>query len=75
MKFRNILYIFLMVIFIVFSYLLIDSGFNAKTKIFVNYKSVGDVTYKVYLHNKNKPMEMGGRYTTELVDKINLDFN
>lgn len=75
MKFKNILYIFLMVIFTVFSYLLINSGFNARTKVFVNYENKSDVIYKVYLHDKDKPLEMGEKYTTELVDKINLDFN
>ena len=75
MKFRNVLYIFLMVIFMVFAYLLIDSGFNARTKIFVNYESKNNVIYKVYLHDSEKPMGMGKKYTTDLVDKINLDFN
>ena len=74
MKFKNVLYMFLMVIFMVLAYLFVNSGINAKTKIYVNYKCNSDVIYKVYLHDSSKPLSMNSRYTTSLVDRINLDF-
>ena len=74
MKFKSILYIFLMTIFLVFAYLLLNSGINAKTKVYVNYKNESDVIYKVYLKDSKNPLGMNGRYTASLVDKINLNF-
>ena len=64
-----------MVLFIVFAYLLLNSGINARTKIFVNYKNESDVVYKVYLHNSEMPLNMNGLYATTEVDKINLSFD
>lgn len=75
MKFRNILYIFLMIIFIVLAYLLIDSGINTKTKIYVNYKNDSKVIYKVYLNDTDKYLGMNDKYNKNLVDKINFDFS
>ena len=74
MKFKSILYIFLMTIFLVFAYLLLNSGINAKTKVYVNYKNESDVIYKVYLKDSKNPLGMNDRYTASLVDKINLNF-
>ena len=74
MKFKNVLYMFLMVIFMVLAYLFINSGINAKTKVYVNYKIDNDVIYKVYLYDSDKPLSMNSRYTTSLVDRINLGF-
>lgn len=75
MKFKNIVCIFLMAVFMVLTYILFDRGINTKTKIYVNYKNTSDVAYKVYLKNSNKPIGMDKRYVTSQVDKINLDFN
>ena len=51
MKVRNIIYVFLMALFIVLAYFLLDCGFNAKTKIAVNYQEKSDLSYKVYLYD------------------------
>lgn len=74
MKIRNVLYVFLMIIFIVLAYFLIDRGINAKTKVYVNYKDNNDITYKVYL-NDNSYLGMNNRYNTSLVNKINFDYS
>lgn len=75
MKIRNILCIFLMIVFMVISYFLLDRGVNAKTKVYVNYKDDSSVIYKVYLKNTDKYLEMNNKYNASLVNKINFDFN
>ena len=62
-----------MIIFIVLAYLLIDSGINTKTKIYVNYKNDSKVIYKVYLNDTDKYLGMNDKYNKNLVDKINFD--
>ena len=78
MKVRNILYIFLMIIFIVLAYLFFDRGINVKTKIFVTYQEKSDITYKVYLHENDiynkRYLNMNERYLTNLVDDIEINF-
>ena len=49
MKKKDILYIILMVISFVFTYLFIYSGCNTLVKTFVNYQEKSDLGYKVYL--------------------------
>ena len=78
MKFKNILWIILMIIFITLAYLLFDRGFNVKTKVIVNYEEKSDVIYKVYLkdndiYNKDY-LNMNEKYISKLVDKIDIDF-
>lgn len=78
MKFKNILWIILMIIFITLAYLLFDRGFNVKTKVIVNYEENSDVIYKVYLkdndiYNKDY-LNMNEKYISKLVDKIDIDF-
>lgn len=78
MKVRNILYIFLMIIFIVLAYLFFDRGINVKTKIFVTYQEKSDITYKVYLHENDiynkRYLNMNERYLANLVDDIDINF-
>ena len=78
MKIRNILYIILMIIFIVFAYLFFDRGFNAKTKVYVTYQEKSDISYKVYLYENDlydkKYLNMNERYITNLVKNIDIDF-
>lgn len=78
MKVRNILYIFLMIIFIVLAYLFFDRGINVKTKIFVTYQEKSDITYKVYLHDNDiyskRYLNMNERYLANLVDDIDINF-
>ena len=79
MKFRNILYIVFMVIFMALSYLLFDRGMNVRTKRIVNYQEDSDVIYKVYLHDNDiyqkEYLNMNERYVSELVDYIDVEFN
>ena len=78
MKVRNILYIFLMIIFIVLAYLFFDRGINVKTKIFVTYQEKSDITYKVYLYDNDiyskSYLNMNERYLANLVDDIDINF-
>ena len=78
MKVRNILYIFLMIIFIVLAYLFFDRGINVKTKIFVTYQEKSDMTYKVYLYDNDiyskSYLNMNERYLANLVDDIDINF-
>lgn len=78
MKVRNILYIILMFIFIIFAYLLFDRGVNARTKVYVTYQEKSDISYKVYLHKNDiydkEYLNMNERYITSLVDHIDIDF-
>ncbi len=75
MKIKNVLYVVLMIIFMMLSYILMSSGVNTKTKIYVNYKNDSDVLYKVYLRDNDKTINMNNEYNASLVDKINLDFS
>ena len=79
MKLKNILYVVLMIIFIMFSYLLFDRGLNTKTKRMVSYKENGNIEYKVYLHDNDiydkKYLDMDERYISKLVDNIDIEFN
>lgn len=73
MKFKNILYMFLMAIFMVLAYLLIDRGLNAKTKIYINYQDDSDIMYKVYLEDGSY-INMGERYYTDIVNYIDFEY-
>lgn len=78
MKIRNILYIILMIIFMVFAYLFFDRGFNTRTKVYVTYQEKSDISYKVYLHKNDiydrEYLNMNERYITSLVNHIDIDF-
>ena len=79
MKFKNILYVFLMVLFITLAYLFFDRGINTKSKIYVNYQEDSDVIYKVYLKDNNiyksNYLGMNERYIRDLVDYIDIEFD
>lgn len=78
MKKRSIIYIILMVLFFVLSYLFIDRGINTHTKEYVYYSNDNDLTYNVYLKDNdmfnNNKLSMGGSYITKLVDHIDFHF-
>ena len=74
MKIRNVLYIFLMIIFIVLAYFLIDRGINTRTKIYINYQDSSDIIYKVYLNDGNY-LGINNKYNTSLVNKISFNYN
>lgn len=78
MKKRSIIYITLMVLFFILSYLFIDRGINTHTKEYVYYSNDNDLTYNVYLKDNdmfdNNKLSMGGSYITNLVDHIDFLF-
>ena len=78
MKFRDYLYIILMLLFMIMAYLFFDRGFNVKTKEIVHYQEKSDLIYKVYLQKNDEfdteYLKMDERYITSLVDKINFEF-
>lgn len=64
-----------MVIFFVLAYLFLNSGFNTKTKIYVNYKNDSDVFYKVkYLDDEYNNYD-SNRYVSNMVDYIDINYN
>ena len=79
MKLKNILYIILVFVFGIMSYIFIDRGINTKTKNVVNYKVSNDITYKVYLLDNDfydqKYLAMGRSYVSSIVDDIEFNFN
>ena len=74
MRFKDVVYSFLMIILMILAYLLIDRGINAKTKIYVNYQTDSDIIYDVYL-NDGMVMKMGDVYPSDSINYINFDFN
>ncbi len=78
MKFRNIMYIFFMALFLVFAYFLFDRGFNVRTKVFVNYQEDSDVIYKVCLKENeiysHKCLSQGEKYISSLVNNIDVNY-
>ena len=78
MRKKDLVYIILMVFFMTLAYFLFDRGFNARTKIIVNYKEDSNLLYRVYLHDnkdiKDEYLDMNKRYITKLVDNIGFTF-
>lgn len=74
MKMKNILYVFLMIIFIILAYFFMDRGINTKTKIFVNYQDNSNVIYKVFFDD-GKYANMGERYARDKVDYIGFEYD
>lgn len=63
-----------MVIFGVLAYLFLLSGFNTKTKVYVNYEDSSDVFYNVkYIDNKYNN-KYNNKYVSELVDYIDISY-
>ncbi len=69
---KSILYVFLMVLFGIFTYLLLIDAFKIKTKEYVNYQEVGNVTYKVNFTEENKEYEPGISYVSSMVEDIDF---
>ena len=63
-----------MVIFGVFAYLFLISGFNTKTKVYVNYEDSSNVFYDVkYIDNKYNNL-YNDRYVSAMVDYIDINY-
>ena len=74
MYYKSIYYALLMVIFGVLGYIFLESGFNTKTKVKVEYEDKSDVIYKVnYLEEDY--ISTGDRYVSSMVDDIDISYN
>ena len=74
--YRSIFYVVLMAIYGVLGYLFLDSGFNTKTKVKVNYEDSSDVVYKVNYFDKEYTNSLGSnKYVSEMVDYIDFSYN
>lgn len=77
MKKRMVFYTIISMIFMILSYLFIVSGIDMKTKIYVKYQQVDDISYVVNLLPntvyENDYLNMGGNYIGSLVKDIDLD--
>ena len=77
MKKRMVFYTIISMVFMILSYLFIVSGIDMKTKIYVKYQQVDDISYVVNLLPntvyENDYLNMGGTYIGSLVKDIDLD--
>ena len=74
MYYRSLYYAILMVLFGVLGYLFLDSGFNTKTKIRVDYQDKSEVFYDVkYLDDKYNTDT--NKYISNMVDYIDINYN
>jgi len=72
--YRSIYYAILMMVFGIFAYLFLISGFNTKTKVYVNYEDSSDVFYNVkYIDNQYNDM-YNDKYVSDLVDYIDISY-
>ena len=72
--YRSIYYVILMVVFGIFAYLFLVSGFNTKTKVYVNYDDSSDVFYNVkYIDNQYNNL-YNDKYVSNLVDYIDINY-
>jgi hypothetical protein len=71
---RSLLYAFLLVIFSILGYLFLDSGFNTKTKVRVQYEDNSDVYYKVnYIDDSFD--SVNNKYISNMVDTIDITYD
>ena len=71
--YRSVCYAMLLVIFIALGYIFLDSGFNTKTRIKVDYEDKSGVIYNVdYIDNVDT--SDNDRYITNMVDNINFKY-
>lgn len=74
MYYRSLYYVILMVLFGVFGCLFLDSGFNTKTKLKVDYHNSSDVIYKVNYLDEDYAAD-GDKYISSMVDSIDISYN
>ena len=71
MYYRSIYYVIFMFIFIVLGYIFLDSGFNTKTRVKINYEDSSDIIYKVNYKDNNYKVN-NDRYVADMVDDIDI---
>ena len=71
MYYKSIYYVIFMFIFLIFGYIFLDSGFNTKTRVKINYEDSSDVIYKV--NYKDNSYEVNNdRYVADMVSDIDI---
>ena len=73
-KNRSIWYVFGMVLFAILAYLFVDSGFNTKTRVRVDYDKSSEVYYKVNYLEKDYNGTANNKYVSSMIDNIDIDF-
>ena len=74
MYYKSVYYVIFMFIFIVFGYVFLDSGFNTKTKVDINYEDSSNVVYKVNYKDNNYKVN-NDRYISDMVSSIDIKYN
>ena len=63
-----------MVLFGIFAYLFLVSGFNTKTKVYVSYEDSSDVYYDVKYIDNQFANKYNDKYVSSLVDYIDINY-
>ena len=72
--YKSIYYVILMVIFSIFAYLFLVSGYNTKTKMYVNYEDKSEVFYDVnYLDDQYDDLNTN-KYISNMIDNIDVKY-
>ena len=71
MYYKSIYYVIFMFIFIVFGYIFLDSGFNTKTRVKIDYEDSSDIVYKVNYKDDNYKVN-NDRYVSDMVEDIDI---
>ena len=74
MYYKSVYYVIFMFIFIIFGYVFLDSGFNTKTKVDINYEDSSDIIYKVNYKDDNYKVN-NDRYVSDMVSSIDIKYN
>ena len=72
--YRSIYYTIIMVLFGIFAYLFLVSGFNTKTKVYVSYEDSSDVYYDVKYIDNQFANKYNDKYVSSLVDYIDINY-
>ena len=72
--YRSIFYVILMSVYGVLGYIFLDSGFNTKTRVKVDYEDNSSVYYDVkYLNDSYKDTD-NGKYVANMVNYIDMNY-
>jgi hypothetical protein len=74
MYYKSLYYAFLMVLFGILAYLFLLSGFNTKTKVYVNYEDSSNVYYDVKYIDNQFANKYNDKYVSSLVDYIDINY-
>lgn len=72
--YRSLYYALLMIMFLVLGYIFLDSGFNTKTRVRVEYQDSSDVYYKVNYLEEDYNVD-SDKYISNMVDYIDITYN